>query len=163
MKTLLSILICCLASLPNLYTQATHLVLTKKTEKKERAVAEGKKIKVYLEAIYIKGNFSIIDTATILIGRDTIPLSDVKGIEARTSGTIATGIVLTALGAAALAYGVVEKKEANENDPSSGLFSGSDPSGVGFIVLGAGMATYGLGNIVGGMNYKSAKWRYSIR
>ena len=163
MKTLLSILICCLASFTILYGQESHLVLTKKSEKKERTIAEGKKIKVYLEDDYIKGIFSIIDSASISIGKDTIQFAEIKGIEARTSGTLLTGIALTAIGAAALAYGVVEKKEANEDDPSTGLFSGSDPAGVGFIVLGAGMATYGLGNIVGGMNYKSSKWRYSIR
>jgi hypothetical protein len=163
MKRSIIILICCQLLCSGTYGQESYLVLTKKSEKKEQTIKEGNKIKVYLQDGYIKGNFNIIDSISIAIEKDTILLSQIKGIEARTSATLVTGIALTVVGSALLAYGVVEKKEANENDPSSGYFSGSDPTGVGFIVLGAGMATYGLGNIVGGMNYKSAKWRYTIR
>lgn len=163
MKSFLYILICYVTFLPLGHSQEGQLVLTKKSEKKEQTVKEGQKIKVYLEDTYIKGKFNIIDSVSIAIREDIMQLSEIKGIEARTSGTLAAGIGLTALGAAALAFGVVQKKEANEDDTSTGIFSGSDPAGVGFIVLGAGMATYGLGNLVGGMNHKVEKWRYSIR
>lgn len=175
MKSFLYILIGYITFLPLVYSQEGQLVLTYKSNGHERVLEEGKKIKVYKnEYDKLKGRLTIIDTASIAVESDTVPLDSIFKIETITKDSRPTGILLTTIGSLMIAGGVAALNEINSSSgSSSGGSSGNFDLGpssdavsggvVMMMIIGAGVTGAGINKLVNGANYKSSKWEYSIR
>ncbi len=152
MKSILYFLIYLIAFLPLVHGQRSQLVLTNKSSQIIRAIESGKTIRVKMnENLRLKGELNIIDSATIAIGNDRIPISEIVSIKARTVDSRGSGIVLIALGTGVFVFGVAFTEEINVE------------GGVGLCILGVGMTAGGIKKLTVGQTYISEKWRYSIR
>jgi hypothetical protein len=152
MKSYIYILVCLIAFLPFNHAQEGQLVLTNKKTHVERAIQPGKTIRVKsLKNLRLRGVLTFIDSETISLGKDSIPLSDILRIDARTVDSRSPGIVLIALGAGVFALGVPFSQEI------------SLEGGVALCILGGGMMAGGIKKLTVGQAYISRKWSYNIR
>lgn len=159
-KSLTITLIIIFASI-SLFSQQNYLSFKKEYPAKEKVVLEGKKIKIFTfnDRSY-KGKIYFLDNDKILIGTDTISLSEINSIRVRTLTHIISGAALSATGAGMVVGGV---------SLLANLFAAEESSMILLSILGAPLAmsgfsviTYGAVIIFWARNYHSAKWEYEI-
>lgn len=152
MKTIFLLITFNLGILSLLHGQEGQLVLTNKNTHTERILEQGKTIRVkHSENLRSKGILTIIDSSKIALGNDSIPLSEIMNIDAKTVDSRSPGIVLVALGAGVFALGVPFSQEISVG------------GGVALYILGGGMMAGGIKKLSVGQTYTSRKWSYSIR
>ncbi len=166
MKTFKLLMIFSLAIVSLLQGQEGQLVLTNKTNGKEHTIAAGKNFSVYTsESSFVRGKLLLINSTSISIGKDTIPLSKIYSIKGKSKQVQNKGGILTGMGAVFIlggvaAFGAASQQKESSIDFTSGLY---DATGIGLMVIGGVMTGAGVINLAAGKSYKSSKWEYSIR
>ena len=139
------------------------MVLTKKSNQKELTIDPGEKIKVYKSEYYfLKGKLSLVDSTSIAVEKDTIPLAEIVSIEAKTIRTKKTGIRLTTAGIVTTVLGSLLIADSNNQDEIE-LAPLTGTIGIVFVVGGAGMTTFGVFSLVNGKKYNGKSWEFSVR
>lgn len=163
MKSLLLLLIFSLTVVSIVNAQEGKLVLNKISDNRERSIPAGKKIDVYIsENRHLSGRLGIVDSSSIVVGTDTLPLSLITAIVARTSGTRTAGAIVTGIGTLALVGGIAIM---NNNDNSGTLGDNGMVIGPEYVFLFVGsIATLsGIRIFSFGMKYKREAWNFSAR
>jgi len=166
MKSRVSIFLLFITFICALQGQKGQLLMDNTSNKKVHAIEEGQKISVYLsESSFVKGELVLIDSTSIAIGKDTIPLSKIYSIEAKSKQVQTKGGILIGIGAAFILGGVAAMGAAsNQKDSSFDLTSGLyEGTGIGLFAIGGIMTTAGIICLASGKNYKSSTWEYSVR
>jgi hypothetical protein len=163
MKSLTLLLIFSLAVVCPVNAQEGKLVLSKIGEKRERSIYAGKKIGVYtIDERHFSGHLGIIDSSSITVGTDTLPISGIEAIVARTSGTRTTGAILTGIGSFALIGGLAIM---NNNENTGTLSGNSIQMGPEYVFLFVGTLTTlsGIRYFAFGMKYQKQGWNFSTQ
>jgi len=156
----------CLTTIAILCGQESQLILTNKSNAKEHVIETGKKVTVYLsESSYVKGDLVLMDSTSISVGKDTIPLAEIFSIKARSKQTQTKGEILTGIGAAfilggAIAMGTASQQKDESFDITSGVY---EATGIGLFAIGGVITGAGIINLTTGKNFNRSKWDYSIR
>ncbi len=162
MKTIQLFISFSLAVLSILHGQENQLVLTNRKTHRVRVLESGEMVRIKKdENIRAKGFLTIIDSAAIAIGKDTIPLSEIIRVDAKTVDSRSTGAVLIVLGTGVLAFGIgafeyLEPSSSSDDDSAVGAIAG-------ICILGGGMVSGGIKKLIVGQGYKSKNWEYTIR
>ena len=163
MKAIIILFICCFSTNTLLYGQVNQLMLTNMSNGHERFIDTGKKIRVYKNGYNkIKGKLSIVDSTSIALGHDTVLLSEINIITAITKDSRSTGVFVATIGGLIMVGGVLVYDEIGGSSGGTSFDPYEALAGI-IVLIGAGIASIGIGKLVVGENYKSNKWSYSIR
>lgn len=168
MKTMILTSFLFLASASIIFSQDSRLVMTRKSNQKEYFIKAGDPIRVYLgEDDYIKGPLQPINNTTIAIRNDTIPTAKILKVVAKIEKRKKSGKTLAIIGSVSLVLGMAMYGNANNGDSGGGFsidFSAEEEKAdIGLMAVGAGMASYGIINLVTGKVYHNKNWDFSIR
>ncbi len=122
-------------------------------------ISEGSKVYVYVNGKKYKGNFKVLSDKAILINSDTIVVSQIQELFAKTSSSQLGGLALAIPGTIIGGLGIAVI--------GTGIAEG------GYVLVGAimitpiaGIAIYaaikGVQRLSRGKKYSSAKWKYTI-
>jgi len=163
MKTNFILLITILFSFSS-FAQNEELVIRNKKSGKEKTVSEQKTIKLFLNDLSVnKGPLEIIDNSSVVIGGDTVKLTNIQKIRTKSLASQITGGVVTFLGSATTALGTYIFVDLLFIHPGFfeaivGVVLGIPIAATGIIITGTGLAVLLIGK-----KYPADKWDYSIR
>ena len=163
MKTTLLIFVFFSFSSLMLYGQNNVLVLTKKKNQKEKVVKEQKSIKaITSDNVKHKGRLVITDETHIVLGADTLSLSDIETIRTKSLASQITGGVVTTIGGITTTTGAYIFIELVVIDGRLFSMLVGIILGVPITVVGVLATTTGVLVLVIGKKHKKEKWDYSI-
>lgn len=145
-----------------IFGQEREFVLTNKRTHHVRTLSQGKKVRIItLEGNKLRGKLNLINDSTFSLNGDTLSLSEIEKIRAKTLFSKITGGTITTGGAGFITLGsllVLETQHAGGFDYFFGLVLG-----IPTITAGVLIATSGTLILVSGKNYKKGKWDYRIK
>ena len=170
MKICISVLLACLSS-AFLWGQPAQLVLTNTARSMVVTLDAGKRIKVYKDDHrHFKGRLNMIDSTSIMVGKDTIALAEILRVRACTTASTIKGVAHTAIGSVMMVFGigVLASGDVTSSDTYSSLVSSAEipllTAGAGMALVGTFLVISGILNLTQGEKFmKTKNWEYAVQ